>query len=299
MLPTIDGVGPSCIVLPPGPWQTVIDFLATRFDTIARAEIESRMASGHVLSATGESILPNHPYQAHLKLFYYRRIAAETHIPFDEVVLFEDEYLVVADKPHFLPVTPGGRYLQETLLVRLKRKLGLDTLAPMHRIDRETAGLVLFTKQPHTRGTYQKLFSNREVEKRYQAVALHRADLKLPMTYRSRLTGTDHFMRMKEVAGVANAETGIESIEVRGEGGLARYRLLPLTGKRHQLRVHMAALGVPILNDQIYPDHFSKAQIEADDFSRPLQLLAEYIAFRDPVTKQARRFESRRSLLAL
>ena len=298
MLPTIEGVGPSCIALPPGSWPKVIDFLVERFDTISRGEIEARMARGHVLDAAGQWILPDQVYQAHQKLYYYRSIDAETPIPFEEAVLFEDEFIVVADKPHFLPVTPGGRYLQETLLVRLKRRLGLDTLAPMHRIDRETAGLVLFTKQLETRGKYQEMFSRREVEKKYQAVAPFRVDNSLPMNYRSCIKNTGHFMRMYIADGEANAETQIALIEAHGSGSLARYRLTPLTGKRHQLRVQMAALGMPIVNDQIYPEHFSKMQIEADDFSRPLQLLAEIIAFRDPLTGQDRRFESQRKLMA-
>lgn len=310
MLPTKNGVGPSCIVLPPGPWATVIDFLTERFDTIPRDEIAARMLRGDVLDVSGTCISPQHPYLPNLKLYYYRRIDVELRIPFEEVVLFQDKYLVAVDKPHYLPVTPGGRYLQETLLVRLKRKLGTDTLAPVHRIDRETAGVVLFTLQPHTRGQYQALFSERAVEKRYQAIAPWRADLRLPMTYRSRLVAADHFMRMCEKDGEPNSETRIELLEVQeghrkahcdghGESLFARYRLMPLTGKKHQLRVHMAALGMPILNDQIYPEHLTKAQIENDDFSKPMQLLAESIAFRDPVTGQARLFESKRTLAAL
>ena len=310
-------------MLPPGLWPKVIDFLAERFETIPRGEIEARMLRGDVLDARGAPISPEHPYQPHLKLYYYRSIASEARIPFEEVVLFQDDYLIAVDKPHFLPVTPGGRYLQETLLVRLKRKLQIDTLAPVHRIDRETAGVVLFTRQPDTRGQYQALFRDRAVEKSYQAIAPWRADLPLPMLYRSRLVEADHFMRMCEQDGEPNAETRIELLEVQVEaemeaeaemememeakmevkmdgkpkGPLARYRLRPLTGKKHQLRVQMAALGVPILNDQIYPAHLSKAQIEQDDFRKPLQLLAESIAFRDPVTGQARRFESRQRLM--
>ena len=296
MLPTKNGVGPSCIVLPPGPWPTVIDFLVERFDTIPRDEIAARMLRGDVLDVQGAPISPEHPYQPQLKLYYYRSIEIETHIPFEEVVLFHDEYLVAVDKPHYLPVTPGGRYLQETLLVRLKRKLGIDTLAPVHRIDRETAGVVMFTLKPDTRGRYQALFSERAVTKCYQAIAPWKDDLLLPMTYRSRLEEADHFMRMRECEGEPNSETGIELIE--RQGLLARYRLLPVMGKKHQLRVHMAALGIPILNDQIYPNHLSKAQIESDDFSKPLQLLAESVAFRDPFSGQARRFESRQRLAA-
>lgn len=297
MLPTKNGVGPSCIALPPGPWPTIIDFLVERFDTIPRDEIEARMLRGDVLDAQGGFVAPQQPFQAHLKLYYYRNIVDEKRIPFDEMVLFEDEQIVVADKPHFLPVTPGGRYLQETLLVRLKRRLGVETLAPMHRIDRETAGLVLFTKQPHTRGIYQSLFAQREVLKCYEAVAAFRADLILPVRYRSRIVRTEHFMRMCEADGAANAETAIELIESNGQ--VARYGLQPASGKRHQLRVQMAALGLPILNDQIYPVHFSKDRIEEDDFSQPLQLLAKSISFLDPVTAQQRRFESARRLLPI
>ena len=293
-------MGPSCIslpALPAGAWPQVIDFLADRFPLVPRHEIAARMQRGDVVDEHGVFISPDRRYQSHLKLFYYRDIPAEMRIPFDEVVLFQDNYLVVVDKPHFLPVTPGGRYLQETLLVRLKRKLGIDTLAPMHRIDRETAGLVLFTKQPATRGKYQHLFSQKMVTKRYQAIAGVRDDLDFPLVHRSRLVEADHFMRMREADGEPNAETAIELLESNGLH--ARYRLRPRTGKKHQLRVHMAALGLPILNDQIYPHHLSRAEIESNDYSRPLQLLAEYISFADPVTGQERCFESQRCLDAL
>ncbi len=296
LLPTRDGVGPSVIALPPGNWPLVLDYLAYRFPTIPREEIASRMQRGDVRDESGQFVLPDAVYRAHRKLYYYRRIDDEPRIPFDEQILFEDELIVVADKPHFLPVTPGGRYLQETLLVRLKRKLGLDTLAPMHRIDRETAGLVLFTKQPHTRGTYQALFSRKTVRKHYEAIAPWREDLPLPLTYRSRLVASEHFMRMREEPGEPNAVTQIELIE-RG-GDLARYALSPVTGKRHQLRVQMAALGLPILYDQIYPDHVTSDELDGD-YSKPLQLLAKRIAFRDPVTGGERGFESAFALRAL
>lgn len=295
-LPTREGVGPSCIVLPgnQGLWSTVIDFLSHRFPAISREEIAARMQRGDVVDETGAFISTERQYQPHLKLFYYRSIPAEVRIPFDEVVLFQDDYLVAVDKPHFLPVTPSGRYLQETLLVRLKSKLGLDTLAPMHRIDRETAGVVLFTIQPATRGTYQNLFSQKAVTKSYQAIAPYRADLKFPMTVRSRLVEADHFMRMREVDGEPNAETHIEIIE--SKNGRACYGLKPVTGKKHQLRVHMAALGMPILNDQIYPCHLAKDEIENADYSKPLQLLAESISFTDPISGEQRNFKSQRRL---
>ena len=291
---TRDGVGPSCISLPVGPWPRVIDFLEQRFPTVSRDEIAARMARGDVVDELGDYVLPERIYTAHLKLFYYRSIEIEARIPFDEVVLFQDDYIVAVDKPHFLPVTPAGRYLQETVLVRQKRKLGIDTLAPMHRIDRETAGVVLFTIQPHTRGKYHALFENKAVKKHYQAIAPWRAELTLPLTRCSRLVEGDSFMRMCEAAGEPNAETAIELLEVMGD--LARYRLTPLTGKKHQLRVHMAALGLPIVNDKIYPLHNSIEQIEDGDYSKPLQLLAEAISFDDPISGERREFASRRQL---
>ena len=185
--PARDGVGASCVALPPGTWPTILDFLAQRFPNVARAEWSARMLRGDVLDAHGDRIAPDSAYRPHAKIHYYRSLPAETPIPFAATVLYQDDYLVVADKPHFLPVTPAGRYLQETLLVRLKRQLGIDTLAPMHRLDRETAGLVLFTIRPETRDRYQALFRERAVVKRYQAIAPWRPDLSLPLVYRSRL----------------------------------------------------------------------------------------------------------------
>ncbi len=294
MLPTKNGVGPSCISLPNGAWSTLLDFLADRFPHIARTEIIARMQRGEVVDEAGVAALPERAYQAYQKLYYYRNIENEPRIPFDEVVLFQDDFIVAVDKPHFLPMSPAGRYVQETLLVRLKRKLGIDTLAPMHRLDRETAGVVLFTVQPQHRDQYALLFRERAVAKQYQAVAPWRADLQLPRVHQSRMVVADHFMQMRELAGEPNSETRIELLEVGNQ--LARYRLIPLTGKKHQLRIHMAALGVPILNDQIYP-----TQVEYDerDYTKPLQLLAESIQFRDPISGLERCFESQRQLMAI
>ncbi len=287
-----DGVGRSCVALPPGPWATLIEFLVERFPRIAREEWLARMQRGEVTDAQGAAVAPDAPFTAHTKLYYYRSLPPEPRIPFAEEVLYQDDLIVVADKPHFLPVTPTGRYLQETLLVRLKRKLGIDTLAPVHRIDRETAGLVLFTVQPETRGRYQALFRDRLVAKRYEAIAPHRLDQPWPLIRSTRLEGGDSFMTMQEVPGEPNTETHIELIE--SWGGLARYGLRPLSGKRHQLRVHMAALGLPIVNDLIYPT--LQPDTLTPDYSRPLQLLARTLEFTDPVSGESRRFESRHRL---
>jgi len=286
--PARDGVSPSCIALPPGDWPTVLAFLQQRFAHVAAGDWRERMERGEVLDAQGLTLGPDATYRPHAKLFYYRSLPAEQPVPFEEQILFQDELLVAVDKPHFLPVTPGGRYLQQTLLVRLKRRLGLDELQPLHRLDRETAGLVLFSVRPDDRNAYHALFRAREVSKCYEAIAPWRDDLRLPMTRSSRLVEGESFMRMREVAGEPNAHTRISLLEC--QGGLARYRLEPETGQRHQLRVHLCALGLPIVNDQIYPVH--QPEMAENDYSRPLQLLARTLAFTDPVNGQPRRFES-------
>ena len=290
-LPTKDGVGPSCVALPPGPWRTIGDFLIDRFPAVPTATWQARMQQGELVDEQGVAVTPQQPYRSGIRLYYYRSIPDEPRLPFDEVVLFQDELLVVADKPHFLPVTPGGRHLQETLLVRLKRRLGIDTLAPLHRLDRETAGVVVFAVRPKTRGAYQALFAQRQVTKHYEAIAPWRSELGFPLTYRSRLVQDDHFLRMREVPGEANAETLFEVLAVHGN--VARYRLTPLTGRTHQLRVHCAALGMPIVGDRMYP---TLLPADTDDHAQPLQLLARSISFVDPISGQMRRFESAQAL---
>jgi tRNA pseudouridine32 synthase/23S rRNA pseudouridine746 synthase len=222
-----------------------------------------------------------------MRIYYYRSLESEPRIPFDEVIIYQDTHLVVADKPHFLPVTPSGHYLQETLLVRLKKRLGIDTLIPIHRIDRETAGLVMFSVQPQERNAYQAMFRQRTVHKHYEAIAPTRLDLAFPITRKSRIVEDDPFFRQREINGVQNSESRIDVLQILGHH--TRYALSPVTGKKHQLRVHMNALGLPIMNDRMYPP---VADTPPDDFNAPLQLLAKSIAFTDPVSGEQRQFES-------
>ncbi|NMM08438.1 RluA family pseudouridine synthase [Polaromonas sp.] len=286
-LPTRHGVSPSCVGLPAGNWPTFTDFLVERFPAISRRTWLERMAAGLVVDEFGAAVTPQRTYRGHMRLYYYRALADETRIPFEAAVLFQDEHLVVADKPHFLPVTPSGHYLQETLLVRLKNQLGLDSLTPLHRIDRETAGLVLFSVRPSDRNAYQVLFRQHSIRKHYEAIAPWRSDLVFPIVRQTRIEEGEPFFRQHEVPGAPNSETHIDILEVRGQ--LARYALSPVTGKKHQLRVHMNALGLPILNDHMYPP---VSVTPADDFEHPLQLLARSITFTDPITGQQRRFDS-------
>ncbi len=284
----------SRVSVTPGPWTTLLDFLCARMPGVTREQWEKRMATGRVLDDAGRHVPVEAPFRSGQHLHYYRDIPGEPEIPFSETILYQDDWLVVADKPHFLPVTPTGRYVQQSLLVRLKRRLGIHSLAPIHRIDRETAGLVLFAVQPATRDAYHALFRDRAVAKTYEALAPAPGTLDFPRIHRSRVLDDEHaFFRMVEAPGEPNSETRIDVLEVRGTR--ARYRLQPLTGRRHQLRVNMNALGLPIVGDQLYPT-VQRGPGEPDDFRAPLQLLARAIAFTDPVTGAVRVFESQRLL---
>jgi len=290
-LPVRDGVGPSLLWLPEGAWKDMQTFLADWFADVAAATWQARMDKGEVVDQHGRCLQPDSPFKRGICMFYYREIEAETPIPFAEQVLYRDEHILVADKPHFLPVIPGGRFLHETLLVRLKKKFSLEHLVPLHRLDRETAGVVLFSHNPASRGAYNALFREHAMEKVYEALAPVNARLQFPMTYRSCIVKGTPFFRMQEVAGEPNAETWIDLLEQRG--GIGRYQLRPVSGKQHQLRVHMAALGVPIQNDGVYPDVLPS---KGDDVSQPLKLLEKTIAFDDPISGQARSFTSAQTL---
>jgi tRNA pseudouridine32 synthase/23S rRNA pseudouridine746 synthase len=290
-LPTRDGVAPSYLWLPEGSWDNMLSFLIRQFPLVSAADWTSRMARGEVVNGDGAALTPDSAYRRGMRIFYYRELERETPIPFEEEILFRDEHLVVVDKPHFLPMIPSGRFLQETLLVRLKKKLGLEDLSPIHRLDRETAGVVIFSCKQSSRGAYQSLFQQRAVEKVYEALAAPLAGRQFPFVYRSRMVDSDQFFLMREAHGEPNSETLIDVIEQRA--GVTLYRLHPHTGRKHQLRVHLAALGIPIINDAFYPVALPCKQ---DDVSQPLQLLARAIAFTDPLTGERRRFESRRFL---
>lgn len=280
--------------MPAGPWATVLDCLCAHFPQIAREVWLGRMARGLVLDMQGRALDAQTPYRPELRIRYFREVADEVPVPFTETILYADANIVVADKPHFLPVTPSGRYVEQTLLARLIERLDNPALAPLHRLDRGTAGIVLFSANPANRAQYHALFREHRIAKRYEAIAPALPALGFPLVRRSRLEHGDPFFRMREVAGEANAETQVDVLE-RGEG-LWRYALEPVTGKQHQLRVHMAALGAPIVNDDFYPELCRR---EADDFTRPLQLLAASLAFVDPVSGKSMTFTSGLELQSL
>ncbi|WP_428313260.1 pseudouridine synthase [Hydrocarboniphaga sp.] len=288
---TVEGVGVSRVFLPAGSWTLLLDFLDQRFPDVGRAVWQTRLRQGRVSDDSGQSLQADAPYIAGRRIHYFRELPDEPRIPFDAVILHRDDDLLVVDKPHFLPTMPAGRYVQQSLLVRLKRETGLDDLVPLHRLDRATAGLVMFSIRPSTRAAYTELFASRRITKVYEALAPALPGISFPQTRRSRIAAAEPFFRMHEVDGVANADTNIDLIETRGD--IALYRLQPQTGRKHQLRVHMAAIGAAILNDPWYPQLLDEAE---DDYTRPLKLLARALSFRDPLGGDLRLFESRRSL---
>ena len=303
--PARDGVSASRLVVGPGPWTGLAEFLSTRLRSgIAWPE---RLARGEVLDAQGRALAADAPGIPGQTLWYWRSLPPERRVPFELGLLHQDAHLVVVDKPHFLPSIPGGRYLQETVLLRLRRLLGNDELQALHRLDRETAGLLLFSARPATRNAYHALLREQGLHKVYEAVAPWRADLVLPLTARHRLQELPgaRYLPVQVTGGEPNAQTQVEllrrlgprSVDGEPSPALAHYRLRPLTGRRHQLRVQLAALGLPIVGDRVYPRLWPEAAADSPpDYTSPLQLLARELRFIDPLSGQARRFVSARRL---
>ncbi|NEE29984.1 pseudouridylate synthase [Streptomyces sp. SID7982] len=291
-LPQRDGIDAVRVRLPEdseGLWATVGEHLADRFGgAIGADRVAGMLAAGRFVGADGVAVRGSEPYAAGRYLWFHRDFAPEVPVPFPVGVVYRDERIVVADKPHFLATMPRGRHITETAVARLRRELELPALQPAHRLDRLTAGLVLFVVRPEDRGAYQTLFRDRRVRKEYEAVAPYDPGLALPRTVRSRIVKERGVLAAREEPGEANSESRVELVEHRG--GVGRYRLLPATGRTHQLRVHMNALGLPIVHDPLYPVVVPEAAVE--DWDRPLQLLARVLEFTDPVGGEPRRFAS-------
>lgn len=287
--PMINGVSASKVFLKkrePMP-ASVFEYLCEEFQHISTIEWQQRFKDGLIYDADGNQLSRTSAFLAESHVYYYRFLAHEIHVPFEHQILFENEHLLVVDKPHFLTMSPTGQYVQESLLVRLKKQTNNEFLTPIHRLDKETAGVVLFSKKVESRGAYQKMFAEREIQKTYHAIAPYKEDLDFPLNIKLSMEKGEPFYTMKIVDGSVNSETDIELLEHNNEW--AKYELKPKTGKQHQLRVHLNSLEIPIKNDPFYPSVQHKKE---DDFSQPLQLLAKEISFIDPVLFTQMNFKS-------
>lgn len=297
-LPVRNGVNATRVRMPDeGPWATAMDYVLEKFSHVDPAGIIDRFVRGEVQALGGEIVTPTTPLTEHMFIWYYRELPVEKRLPVELSIIHQDENLVVVDKPHFLPTTPGGMYVQESALVRLRVLLDLPDLVPIHRLDRMTAGVLLFSADPETRGKYQTLFEKRRIEKTYRAVAPVSDKLEFPLVVRSRMIKSRTYLLAEEVEGEPNAETRIELMDTRVDPvsgqTLGLYDLQPHTGKTHQLRVHLASQGIGILNDPFYPILHEQAP---DDYTKPLQLLAHSISFNDPLTREPVKFFSQLEL---
>lgn len=281
-LPVRDGLGPARLRLHGGP---VAAELRDRFGAAAAAKV----AAGEVLTADGAVVDETTVLPAGAHIFWYRELPDEVPVPFDIPVLHRDDDLVVVDKPHFLATMPRGRHVAQTALVRLRRELGLPELSPAHRLDRLTAGVLLFTTRRELRGPYQTLFARGAVRKQYLARSSAPPTGEFPRLVRSRIVKRRGCLQASEEPGEHNAETLVEALDPPNSGC---YRLTPRTGRTHQLRVHLASLGLPIDGDPLYP---RVVEVAADDFSTPLCLLAHRLEFEDPFTGRRRCFVSGRA----
>jgi tRNA pseudouridine32 synthase/23S rRNA pseudouridine746 synthase len=305
-----DGLNPTRLVLPHDPevvtrFPFALDYLLDRFHD-DEARLREKLDLGEIVTGRGEPLTPTTPYEPRGFLYLYRDPPAhEDRIPFEPEVLHHDDDLLVVDKPHFLATMPRGRWVRETVLVRLRVALDLPELSPAHRLDRGTAGVLVLTVRPEVRGAYQEAFARREVRKVYEAVApltpsagappeAARVIQGEPVTLRSRMVKRRGATRAEEMPGEPNAESRITLVATDEERGLGLYRLQPHTGKTHQLRLHMASLGLPILHDPFWPE---LRDTDPDDFGRPLQLLSRSLELTDPLSGLVRRFESHRTLI--
>lgn len=305
-----NGVAPSRVWLPQGQWRYVGEFLLQRFPHLDSAQMLRRIQQGDIVDAQGQPVHYYTPYRPQQWLWYYRVAENEVPVPFPLPILYADDYLIAVDKPHFLPSIPSGQYLEHTAVARVRKHFNNYEITPLHRLDRETAGVMLFCVQPCYRGAYQALFQSQDIQKEYEAIAPIPADRSFPVQVQRRIQGVPGQFLMQCVEGPPNSDTYIELLSQWHDGTsqVGHFRLQPLTGRKHQLRVHMRSLGAPIVNDRWYAlNEANAASVEADsaaqndstqttDFKDPLQLLARSIAFIDPISRDYREFRSERTL---
>lgn len=280
------------VVTGAAPWTTLRAHLHDRLTKVDNLRIDAMLTAGNYVDDAGDPFPIDAPFVPDQVIWFHRDLPDEVRVPFDIEVLHADDRIVVVDKPHFLATIPRGQHIVQTVLVRMRAELDLPALAPAHRLDRATAGVLMLTTERRWRGNYQNVFRDRLAHKTYLAVAACRDDLTFPSTVRSHIVKERGVLQAQEFDDrPPNSQSLVELVERRGKRAL--YRITPRTGRTHQIRLHMARLGVPILNDPFYP---LIIDVPRDDFRAPLQLLAESLSFQDPIDGSTRQFVTRRVL---
>lgn len=300
-LPPRDGLGASRARVPDGVSTSAFAFLSRiiaeqrhRHPEDNDAAVRRRFAAGEVVLRDRTPLRPDSELSAGTDIFFYRRPAPETPVPYEIATVYEDENILIVDKPPFLATMPRAAHITETVTVRLRRATGNEELTPAHRLDRMTSGLLLLTKRREIRGAYQEMFARREVYRRYEAVAAYDPSLQ-PGQWAHHIV-----KRHGELASTILADeppnsftnflgasplSAAENQDLRQryglEGDFARYALEPITGRTHQLRVQMLDNRVPILGDPVYP---TPQPFGKEDFTAPMLLRCETIRFTDPIT---------------
>ncbi len=286
---------PSFITLPKRGNKniTILDFLEQHFPHIGRKIWSERIDTELVSDANGNPISQNTVYNAGMRLSYYREVPKEMKIPFEEIILFQNNHFLAICKPHFLPVQPSGPYVRECLLNRLIKSLRNENLVPLHRIDRETAGVILFSADRKSRNVYHQMFKSGSVKKFYEAIGTKPSDNKVEeWLIENRIEESEDWPLMKNSDGPINARTVIRKIDEKDD--LIKFRIEPLTGKGHQIRLHLQIIGSCIINDRYHPNLLPEMP---DNFKNPLQLIARKLEFIDPISGERFMFRSSRKLL--
>jgi tRNA pseudouridine32 synthase/23S rRNA pseudouridine746 synthase len=268
------------------PPAAILDQLALCFPAVSKAEWRNRAAAGCVTLSDGTPVTEETPYRHGVTVFYQRDVRDEPAPAAHGEIVYRDAEILVVDKPHGIPVTPSGAYVERCLLLQMRRLTGNAELTPIHRLDRDTAGLVLFSMKPANRAAYHGLFQLRQVTRDYIALArISGTPCHMQWEVENRIVAGNPWYKQEIVPGLANAKT---LIELRGfSGDIGYFRLRPETGKKHQLRLHMAHLGFPILGDTLY---------SGTPNDLPLQLLSCGLTFQDPLTGDLRFFQSKHRL---
>lgn len=301
---------------------TIADYLIARFYPNDPQIIYARFNTGEVRLDDGTILTGDSPYMPGERIWYFRELADEPQLPSDMPVLYEDEHVLAIDKPHFLPTTPRGAYIAQTALTKLRVREQNPLLIPIHRLDRPTAGVLLFAKTVEARRPFQMMFQHRQVSKTYRAVAPVPAAAAEQALSAEGLQVRSHIQKIRDqlqVQQLSEQECAAQGVEPNTlttvkilrtftpsaqavEGWRAEpnrewalYDLAPHTGKTHQLRAHLNMLSSPILGDVLYPQVLPDAP---DRPEYPLQLLAYSLHFKHPITGERVDLYSGRSLTA-